>query len=271
MRYIVNSNNYVTAISFGTEIVYNDCVCVEYTGMVPSGWKTLEDWYFDEGDKLWRWQIIDGELTLDPYATAPGEGDWTKPDLQYKFVYPATYTQYVSPDSGYDGLSEVIVYPMDLQSKTIDPTTSKQTIKPDNGYDGLKQVVVNGYTERVPKVISGSITLNGDTEFSVANSTITEVAAVFMSRNDKKEIEDTHCVLYDFGAYINNGYSTSEIGWLRYGSSSFGAGIVLDSSKLSVYASGDGTNIEVSLSGGGVAGQSECTLTGTYSYMIIGF
>lgn len=76
MRYVVDSNNYVTAISFGTEIVYNDCVCVEYTGMVPSSWDTLEAWYFDEGDKLWRWQIIDGELVMDESATAPEEGTW---------------------------------------------------------------------------------------------------------------------------------------------------------------------------------------------------
>ena len=77
MRYIVNENNYVTAVIFGAEVLYNDCTCTEYTGGVPSGWKTLDDWYFDEGDKLWRWQIVDGDLTLDESAVAPEEHSWT--------------------------------------------------------------------------------------------------------------------------------------------------------------------------------------------------
>lgn len=81
MRYIVNENNYVTAVIFGAEVLYNDCTCTEYTGGVPSGWKTLDDWYFDEGDKLWRWQIVDGDLTMDESAVAPQEGTWLGPDI----------------------------------------------------------------------------------------------------------------------------------------------------------------------------------------------
>lgn len=73
VRYIANENNYVIAVTLGADIVYNDCVCVEYTGTVPYGWKTLEDWYFDEGDKLWRWKIVGGNLEMDPTATAPQE------------------------------------------------------------------------------------------------------------------------------------------------------------------------------------------------------
>lgn len=76
MRYVVDENNYVKAISFGTIMEYNECVCVEYTGSVPSGWNDLEAWYFDEGNKLWRWQIVDGELVMDESATAPQEGNW---------------------------------------------------------------------------------------------------------------------------------------------------------------------------------------------------
>lgn len=73
MRYIVNDRNYVTTITFGGAVLYNDCECTEYTGAVPSGWDTLDDWYFDEGNKLWRWKIVDGNLEMDPTAEAPKE------------------------------------------------------------------------------------------------------------------------------------------------------------------------------------------------------
>lgn len=164
MRYIVDSNNYVTAISFGTEIVYNDCVCVEYTGMVPSGWDSLEAWYFDEGDKLWRWQIIDGELTMDAYATAPEEGDWTQPDLQYKSVNSATYTQYVEPDEGYDGLSGVTVYGMSTR------TLSTPSISVDEGGKITASITQSsGYVNGTTKTKTHTLSAADDPDFVEAN------------------------------------------------------------------------------------------------------
>jgi hypothetical protein len=110
MRYIVNSKNYVVAISFGTDMVYNDCVCIEYTGRVPSGWNSLEEWHEDEGEKLWRWKIVAGNLTLDSSAKAPEEGRWGVPKLQSKGTFiPGRDGFTVKPDTGYDGLSSVSV------------------------------------------------------------------------------------------------------------------------------------------------------------------
>jgi hypothetical protein len=110
MRYIVNSKNYVVAISFGTDMVYNDCVCIEYTGRVPSGWNSLEEWHEDEGEKLWRWKIVAGNLTLDSSAKAPEEGRWGVPKLQSKGAFiPGRDGFTVKPDTGYDGLSSVSV------------------------------------------------------------------------------------------------------------------------------------------------------------------
>lgn len=73
MRYIVNSDDYVVAISFGSDIVYADCECTEYKGNIPSGYSSLEEWYLEEELTLWRWKIIEGNLTLDSTATAPKE------------------------------------------------------------------------------------------------------------------------------------------------------------------------------------------------------
>lgn len=78
MRYIINDKGYVTDISFGCALVVNGSECTEYTGTVPNEYSNLEEWYAEEELTLWRWKIVNGNLTLDPNATAPEEGDWGK-------------------------------------------------------------------------------------------------------------------------------------------------------------------------------------------------
>lgn len=112
MRYVVDENNYVKAISFGTIMEYNECVCVEYTGSVPSGWNDLEAWYFDEGNKLWRWQIVDGELVTDESAVPPDEGSWLGPDMYeaVKFTGDNKTTLEVTLPGGTDKLAGFFMY-----------------------------------------------------------------------------------------------------------------------------------------------------------------
>ena len=74
MRYIVNANNYITTISFGCYIECQDDGCTEYTGGVPTGYDSLDEWYADEAEKLYRWKIVNGQLTLDSSAVAPVDG-----------------------------------------------------------------------------------------------------------------------------------------------------------------------------------------------------
>lgn len=75
MRYIVNSGGYVQEVSFGADILCDGSYCTEYTGKVPSGYDDLVDWFIKEGDKLYRWKIVEGHLTLDsnvPIKSEPG-------------------------------------------------------------------------------------------------------------------------------------------------------------------------------------------------------
>lgn len=64
-------------------------------------------------------------------------------ELQSKTVKPTTSEQKITPDDGYDGLSDVIVNAMKLQTRAVTPTTSSQTITPSSLYDGLAKVTVN--------------------------------------------------------------------------------------------------------------------------------
>lgn len=71
MRYIVDTDGHVKQVSFGADILCDNATCTEYTGDVPKEYKTLEDWYLSEAEKLYRWKIVEGNLTLDSTAVAP--------------------------------------------------------------------------------------------------------------------------------------------------------------------------------------------------------
>ena len=76
MRYIADDNGYLLEVSFGAMIYCNGRGCTEYTGPVPTGYTDLIEWFTEECDKLYRWHIVEGVLTMDANAVAPADADW---------------------------------------------------------------------------------------------------------------------------------------------------------------------------------------------------
>lgn len=69
-------------------------------------------------------------------------GGGGSPELQTKTASPSTSQQIITPDSGFDGLSQVTVMPALLETKSVTPSTSQQVITPSSGYYGMGQVTV---------------------------------------------------------------------------------------------------------------------------------
>ena len=71
MRYIADSNGYILQLSFGADVSCNGMHCTEYKGSVPAGYSSLCDWYDNAADELYRWKIVNGNLTYDAAVEPP--------------------------------------------------------------------------------------------------------------------------------------------------------------------------------------------------------
>ena len=90
-----------------------DAVLGIETGIVPSGTLAISK---------------NGTHDVERYAQASVN---VKPKLQGKAVHPSTEYQYIYPDSGYDGLDDVVVEAMNLRTLSVAPTTEEQVIDVD--------------------------------------------------------------------------------------------------------------------------------------------
>lgn len=63
MRYILDENNYIKAVSFGSQVICDGVSCTEYTGSIPSGYSSLGEWVSNA--VIQAYYISAGELVYD--------------------------------------------------------------------------------------------------------------------------------------------------------------------------------------------------------------
>ena len=124
MRYIVDASGFVKNISFGGLISCGGVNCAEYTGAIPEGYDSLEEWFLAECDYLYRWKIVDGNLTSDDEAEAP------PPDAKYVIttaVIGTTWTGTTAPYTQTIPLSCVSVN--SILAISLPPTATVEEVK----------------------------------------------------------------------------------------------------------------------------------------------
>ena len=101
---------------------------------------------------------------------------------QSKTVSPTASQQTITADSGYDGLSSVVVRAVSNQNKSVTPTTSTQSVTADSGYNGLGTVTVNPIPSRYADVSGVTVTtgtlLSGTTAVNSSGQTITGTVVI---------------------------------------------------------------------------------------------
>jgi hypothetical protein len=111
MRYEIDENNYITAVYFNC----NSGTCTEYTGTIPDGYTSLEEWASNA--HIQAYKIVEGNLVYDSDKDAELQEQWAieeennKPELKGNKVTSIditnTDTQYPSAKAVFDALQSV--------------------------------------------------------------------------------------------------------------------------------------------------------------------
>lgn len=177
MRYIANSEGYLLEVSFGADIQCNGWDCMEYTGGVPEGYADLVDWFAAEGDKLHRWYILRGDLTLDEDAPEPEV--YVEPEPE---VVPTTVLYKIwentSPTSSFSAQTialDLSKYSMIICNCRL--STTHATIVPMNpipvgaGYGAYAYGLEGGYhTRRTITANAGGVEVEGGMKYTTFGS-----------------------------------------------------------------------------------------------------
>ena len=87
LRYILDKDGYISHASLGGLIICDLGECTEYTGEVPTGYETIEEWYDGELEKLNAWKIVDGNLAFDNARYSELLNMWNKQAEDNKILH----------------------------------------------------------------------------------------------------------------------------------------------------------------------------------------
>ena len=96
-----------------------------------------------------------------------------------------------------------------LQAKTVTPTATQQTVTPDSGYDGLSQVTVSGDSNLIADNIKSGVSIFGITGTLAAAASDNNTEAYAIDPTNPVVSFKTSGTIKVFGY----GYSTSSSGW----------------------------------------------------------
>lgn len=171
MRYILDSEGYIYDISFGAEIECDLGTCIEYTGEIPTGYTSLEEWAIGEDGKLNAWKIQDGNLVFDSNKYEELQALW---EVEEEENTVATH---------------------EWTREQIGKTSSVVTDEFSNNVNGSNLIVIeDSGAYDIPKIVaSSSSTATGNLKVVVSNKNILANKAVtttiggitFTINNDK--------------------------------------------------------------------------------------
>lgn len=127
MRYILDENGYVELCS-ATKLVCEDRTCTEYTGSIPDGYETIEEWAKNANIRAYK--VIDGELVYDANKDA---------ELQAQYELDASNNACASVGYVNDKFSKSSTIYDDNMTKT----TNDLVIKDAGEYE-IPEIVIEG-------------------------------------------------------------------------------------------------------------------------------